>query len=127
MAGIDLDRLEEIAEGLALGFYLLMFTALVMLLAGETGSGFLLLIVGSCAHIGRASLEEFVSVQRDADDAAAASALPSPAPRRDREPRGRVAPARVVRDGSAASGEGGGERESRAAEFPPRSAVGGRG
>jgi hypothetical protein len=35
-----------------------------MLLAGETGSGFLLLIVGSCAHIGRAALEEFVDEER---------------------------------------------------------------
>jgi hypothetical protein len=61
---VDLSRLEEIAEGLALGFYLLMFTALVMLLAGSIGSGFVLLILGSCAQIGRAGLEEFVSDAR---------------------------------------------------------------
>ena len=67
MNGIDLDRLEEIGEGLALGFYLLMFSALVMLLAGETRSGFLLLVVGSLAHVGRAGIEEFVSVRHGAE------------------------------------------------------------
>jgi hypothetical protein len=67
MNGIDLDKLEEIAEGLALGFYLLMFMALVTLLAGSAGSGFLLLIAGSVAHIGRAGIEEFVTRARTAD------------------------------------------------------------
>jgi hypothetical protein len=86
MAGIDLDRLEEIAEGLALGFYLLMFTALVMLLAGETGSGFLLLIVGSCAHIGRAGLEEFVDEER------ARGQRSKPEPRAKVEPRAKAEP-----------------------------------
>jgi hypothetical protein len=61
MSGIDLDKLEEIAEGLALAFYLLMFMALVTLLAGSAGSGFLLLIAGACAHVGRAGLEEFIA------------------------------------------------------------------
>lgn len=70
MRGIDLDKLEEIAEGLALGFYLLMFMALVTLLAGAVGSGFLLLIAGSCAHVGRAALEEFVAHARSADSRA---------------------------------------------------------
>jgi hypothetical protein len=67
MSGIDLNKLEEIAEGLALAFYLLMLTALVTLLAGSAGSGFLLLIAGSCAHIGRAGIEEFVAHGRGAD------------------------------------------------------------
>jgi hypothetical protein len=64
MNGIDLAKLEEIAEGLALAFYLLMFIALVTLLAGSAGSGFLLLIAGSCAHVGRAGIEEFTAHAR---------------------------------------------------------------
>jgi hypothetical protein len=64
--GIDLDKLVEIAEGLALAFYLLMFTALIMLLAGSAGQGFLLLLAGSCAHIARAGIEEFVTQARSA-------------------------------------------------------------
>jgi hypothetical protein len=64
MQAMDLERLENVAEGLALLFYVLMFVGLVMALAGSTGSGFLLLIVGSCAHIGQATLAEFVDSQR---------------------------------------------------------------
>jgi hypothetical protein len=64
MQGVDLDRLEKLAEVLALAFYIVMFMALVMTLAGSSGSGFLLLILGSCAHIGRAALEEFVDGER---------------------------------------------------------------
>lgn len=64
MNGIGLDKLEEIAEGLSLAFYLLMFVALVTLLAGSAGSGFLLLIVGALAHVGRAGIEEFVAQAR---------------------------------------------------------------
>jgi hypothetical protein len=64
MQAIDLERFEKIAEGLALLFYVLMFVALVMALAGSAGSGFLLLVVGSCAHIGQASLREFVDGER---------------------------------------------------------------
>lgn len=64
MHGIDLERLEKLAEGLALLFYIFMFMALVTALAGSAGSGFLLLTLGSCAHVGRASLEEFVERER---------------------------------------------------------------
>ena len=60
----DLDKLEEIAEGLGLGFYMLMFMSLVTLLAGAAGSGFELLIAGSLAQVGRAGIEEFVSEAR---------------------------------------------------------------
>jgi hypothetical protein len=59
--GIDLDTLEKLEEGLALLFYVFMFMALVIGLAGETGSAFLLLILGACAHVGRAGLAEFVA------------------------------------------------------------------
>ncbi|HEX4670547.1 MAG TPA: hypothetical protein VH275_11315 [Solirubrobacterales bacterium] len=57
---MDVDRLETLAESLALVFYVLIPTALVMTLVGSVGSGVVLLILGSCAHVGRASLEEFV-------------------------------------------------------------------
>jgi hypothetical protein len=62
--GISLDKLEEIAEGLALGFYLLMFMALVTLLFGSAAQGFLLLLAGAVAHIGRAGIEEYVAQAR---------------------------------------------------------------
>jgi hypothetical protein len=64
MNGIGLDKLEEIAEGLALGFYMLMFMALVTLLFGSAGQGFLLLLAGSVAHVGRAGIEEYVAQVR---------------------------------------------------------------
>ena len=62
--GIDLNTLEKLEEGLALLFYVFMFMALVIGLAGEAGSAFLLLLLGSCAHVGRAGLGEFVAAQR---------------------------------------------------------------
>ncbi len=74
MNGIGLDKLEEIAEGLALAFYLLMLMALVTLLAGSAGSGFLLLIAGSVAHVGRAGIEEFVARARGTESRARVSA-----------------------------------------------------
>jgi hypothetical protein len=64
MKSFDLDKLDELAEGLGLGFYMLMFMALVTLLAGAAGSGFELLIAGSLAQVGRAGIEEFVSEAR---------------------------------------------------------------
>lgn len=79
---MDLERLEKIAEGLALCFYVLMFVAFVMALAGSAGSGFLLLIAGSCAHIGQAALGEFVDRER--------------APGGGSEPRSRARLARVM-------------------------------
>jgi hypothetical protein len=64
MKSYDLDKLDQLAEGLGLGFYMLMFMALVTLLAGAAGSGFELLIAGSLAQVGRAGIEEFVSEAR---------------------------------------------------------------
>jgi hypothetical protein len=64
MKSFDLNELGEIAEGLTLGFYMLMFMALVTLLAGAAGSGFELLLAGSLAQVGRAGIEEFVAVRR---------------------------------------------------------------
>jgi hypothetical protein len=64
MHGVALDSLEKAAELLALFFYVLTLMALVMTLAGSIGSGFVLLILGSSAHVGRAALEELVDEQR---------------------------------------------------------------
>jgi hypothetical protein len=61
---IDLSKLEEIAEGLALGFYMLMFMALATLLFGSAGQGFLLLLAGAVAHVGHAGIEEFAAQSR---------------------------------------------------------------
>jgi hypothetical protein len=72
MNGIGLDKLEEIAEGLSLAFYLLMLIALVTLLAGSAGQGFLLLVVGALAHVGRAGIEEFVAQARGSESRARA-------------------------------------------------------
>lgn len=66
MHGVELDSLEKAAELLALVFYVFTLMALVMTLAGSIGSGFVLLILGSSAHVGRASLEEFVDERRAA-------------------------------------------------------------
>lgn len=65
MNGIGLDKLEEIAEGLALGFYMLIFMALATLLFGSAEQGFLLLLAGSVAHVGRAGIEEYVAQSRE--------------------------------------------------------------
>jgi hypothetical protein len=54
-------------EGLSLAFYLLMFMALVTLVAGSAWQGFLLLIAGSVAHVGRAGIEEFVTQSRGSE------------------------------------------------------------
>lgn len=67
MNGIGLGKLEEIAAGLALAFYLLLFVAAVTLLAGSAGQGFLLLLAGAAAHVGRAGIEEFVTQARKSE------------------------------------------------------------
>jgi len=60
----ELDGLEKFAEGLALFFYIFMFMATVVALAGSVGSALLLLALGSCAHICQAGLAEFVAAER---------------------------------------------------------------
>jgi hypothetical protein len=61
MAGADTERLPKLAEALAILFYVLMLLALVCAFAGSAGSGFLLLVLGSCAHVGRVGVEAAVS------------------------------------------------------------------
>lgn len=58
MQGIDLERLERLAEALTPIFYFVMFLALVTALVGSTGVAFVLLLLGSGAHVVRAALEE---------------------------------------------------------------------
>jgi len=68
----DQDRLVKLAEGLGALFYVLMLGALVCAVAGSPGSGLLLLILGSCAHVGRVGAEALVDEQhapRVEDDA----------------------------------------------------------
>jgi len=64
-------------------FYCLMFLALALALTGSAGSGFLLLVLGSCAQVGRASLEEFVDRER----ARGERSQPQPLPRSRRADR----------------------------------------
>lgn len=87
MPGIDLDRLEDAAERLALAFYGLMLMALLAVLLGSAGWGFLLLVLGSCAHVGRASFEEFIEGQRARPERS----------KRDRRPKAEAVPARSRR------------------------------
>lgn len=61
MAGADPERLPKLAEALAVLFYVLMLLALVCAFAGSAGSGFLLLVLGSCAHVVRVGVEAAVS------------------------------------------------------------------
>ncbi len=62
----DLDRLEQLADTLTLVFYVLVLSALLIALASSAGSGFLLLIIASCAYVGQASLGELVARERNA-------------------------------------------------------------
>jgi hypothetical protein len=69
MAGVDPERLPKLAEALAVLFYVLMFLAFVCALAGSAGSGFLLLVLGACAHVGRVGFEGAVNEQQGKGDA----------------------------------------------------------
>jgi hypothetical protein len=58
MPELDQEKMELLVRRLEIGFYALLFLALVVGLTGAPGLGFLLLVLGGCAHVGRASLEE---------------------------------------------------------------------
>ena len=62
----DLDRLDKLAEALANVFFALIVFAILSAILGSPGTGFLLLALGGCAHIGRAGIEDFVRAQREA-------------------------------------------------------------
>jgi hypothetical protein len=77
MGGIDPERFPRLAEALAVLFYVLMFLALVCALAGSAGSGFLLLVLGACAHVGRVGFEGAVDERLGKDDRRARTASPT--------------------------------------------------
>jgi hypothetical protein len=62
---VDLDDPSRLTEPLQFFFYLLMFVALLAILTGASGTGVLMLVVGSLLHVVRSSLEETVA-QRQA-------------------------------------------------------------
>jgi hypothetical protein len=66
--GIDLDRLERLAGGLAVLFYALLFLAFLTAVMGSGGGGLLLLALGAAAHVGRVGLEDFVERRRELGD-----------------------------------------------------------
>jgi hypothetical protein len=67
----DLDRLERLAGGLAVLFYVLLFLAFITAIMGSGGGGLLLLVLGAVAHVGRVGLEDFVERRRRLGSAAA--------------------------------------------------------
>jgi hypothetical protein len=68
MQALDPRRLEKLAESLAIAFYVFMFLAFVTAVLGSPGSGFFLLIIGACAHVVRAALQEFIADRQVPDD-----------------------------------------------------------
>jgi hypothetical protein len=62
---VDRDDPRRTTEPLQFFFYLLMFVALLSVLTGATGTGVLMLVVGSVLHVVRSSLEE-TAAQRQA-------------------------------------------------------------
>ena len=105
MQGTDLERLEKVAEGLALVFYVLTFTALITGLAGSVGSAFAVFVLGACAHVGRAGLEEFVERQRGREARLTVVAPSAEARRASRAGSG--APARAAERELARAGRAG--------------------
>jgi hypothetical protein len=71
MARFDLDRLERLAGGFAVLFYVLLFLAFITAIMGSGGGGLLLLMLGAAAHVGRVGLEDFVERRREIGDVAA--------------------------------------------------------
>lgn len=58
---LDRQQLGQIADGLGLGFYLLIAGSLFAVITGSPGWAFLLLLAAAAAHVGRAGIEEFVA------------------------------------------------------------------
>jgi hypothetical protein len=61
----DRQQLEHFADGLGLGFYLLMVLAFFTAVTSSAGLAFALLVLGAAAHILRLSLEGLVSELAD--------------------------------------------------------------
>ena len=58
---LDRHKLEQIADGLGLAFYLLIAGSLFAVITGGPGLAFFLLVLAAGAHVGRAGIEEFVA------------------------------------------------------------------
>jgi hypothetical protein len=82
VAGTDPERLSKLAEALAVLFYVLMLLALVCAFAGSAGSGFLLLVLGSCAHVFRVGAEAAVNERLVKGGAGSDRRVPAAAPAR---------------------------------------------
>jgi Na+-transporting methylmalonyl-CoA/oxaloacetate decarboxylase gamma subunit len=61
----NLERLDGFAEALSRLFWCLMAVAFFGAILGSAGTGFILLVLGSLAFVGRAGLEDFVRSRRD--------------------------------------------------------------
>jgi len=62
---LDRQALEQIADGLALAFYLLILGALFAVITGGAGVAFFLLVLAATAHVGRWAIEELVVARGD--------------------------------------------------------------
>ena len=82
MARFDQERLPKLAEALAILFYALMLLALVCAFAGSAGSGFLLLLLGSCAHVARVGIEGAVNEEAGSGNASSGRRERTTAPAR---------------------------------------------
>ncbi len=58
MPALDLSNSALLIQRLTTAFYVLVALALLVAVLGAPGPGFVLLVAGGCAHVGRASLEE---------------------------------------------------------------------
>jgi hypothetical protein len=63
MQFLDPLRLAKLAESLAIAFYVLMGLAFLATVFGSPGTGFLLLILGACAHVARVWSEDLGRAQ----------------------------------------------------------------
>ncbi len=57
---LNRQALEALAERLAIAFYVLMLVAFLAAVSGSSGAGLPFLVLGALAHIGRATVEEFL-------------------------------------------------------------------
>jgi hypothetical protein len=63
---LDRRSLDQIADGLALAFYLLIAGSLFAVITGGPGLALFLLVLAAVAHVGRAGIEDFVAAHGEA-------------------------------------------------------------
>jgi hypothetical protein len=61
----DLERLDGFSFALGRLFWCLMAVAFLAAILGSAGTGFLVLILGAAAFVGRAGLEDFIRSRRE--------------------------------------------------------------